>query len=125
MYTFSDDAMKELNFVLNAFKSACHCIDSRPKTTETTSTDYDTESMVSPMNFYHVQFRDKYAHIEKRRNLYYIRCHNFKPSFLEPVSLDKFDFDLYGGYVSVDECIQKFAKLLSEFVSYQQPVLIF
>lgn len=125
MYTFSDDSMKELNFVLNAFKSACKHIDSRPKTTEITSTDYDTESMVSPMYFYHVQFRDKYAHIEKRKNLYYIRCHNFKPSFLQSVSLNHFDSDLYGGFESIDECIQKFGLLLCEIVSYQQPILIF
>lgn len=125
MYTFSDDAMKELTFVLNSFKSACKHIDSRPKTTETTSTDYDTESLVAPMNFYHVQFRDKYAHIEKRGNYYSIRCHNFKPSFLEPVAYNKYDLDLFGKFESIDECINKFGMILHEIVSYQQPVFIF
>lgn len=125
MYTFSDDAMKELTFVLNSFKSACNHIDSRPKSVEASSTDYDTESLTAPMNFYHVQFRDKYAHIEKRGNYYTIRCHNFKPSFLQSISFNKFDCDLYGQFESIDECINKFGMLLCEIVSYQQPVLIF
>lgn len=132
MYTLSDESVKQLDYVLNCIRSACHCVDSRKDANFHSATDYNTESMLHPERYYYFQFRDKFCQIEKigRSTMYGIRCHNFRPAAVGPhfeFSLEQnvYQREVYGSYTDIDHAIQDFAKICTEIVQYIQPVLVF
>lgn len=132
MYTFSDGAMEHLNYVLKAFASACHKVESSKVSKFNLATDFDTETLLNPSRYFFFQFRDKFCQIERigQSNEFCLYCHNFVPDKLsrtynvDVLLINEYMDERFGRF-NIDTAIQTFASVCSNMVSFVQPVLIY